>query len=403
MRPLLRTGIVVAATAAGGALASLATSVALGMGASETFHVAGALVPAGVVTVLVAVIAPRLLRRTSLPVRLVSVAIVALVVALSNLAALATDMIVSGHDAKLLAILLVYSLGAGAAVAVSLSRTIGPSFARLGRTAAALGRGELDARVGPVSSGPELDALGRALDEMADQLQRAQEHRRAAEAMRRDLITAVSHDLRTPLASLRAMVEAVDDGVVDDAHTVARYTSEMRRSVQQLSTMVDDLFELTQLDAGAIERETKRARLGEIVRSAVATVEALGAERRVTVEADLTGAAELSCSPRMTRVLQNLLVNAVRHTPAEGTVRLAARCRDDHLEVSVEDTGEGIAPEDLERIFEPFYRADPARSGPGAGLGLALAKRIVEALGGRISAENRLAHGARFAVVLPLT
>jgi two-component system sensor histidine kinase BaeS len=101
-------------------------------------------------------------------------------------------------------------------------------------------------------------------------------------------------------------------------------------------------------------------------------------------------------------VLQNLLMNAVRHTPADGTVRLAAERHGGQLELSVEDTGDGIRPEDLERIFEPFFRADPARTGPGAGLGLALARRIVEALGGRITADGSAGTGARLAVVLPI-
>jgi signal transduction histidine kinase len=100
-------------------------------------------------------------------------------------------------------------------------------------------------------------------------------------------------------------------------------------------------------------------------------------------------------------VLQNLLQNAIRHTPADGTVRVEARLRDSGLEVVVEDTGEGIGPDDLERIFEPFWRADPARSGGGAGLGLALSRRIVEALGGEIRVQSRPLEGSRFAVVLP--
>jgi signal transduction histidine kinase len=99
--------------------------------------------------------------------------------------------------------------------------------------------------------------------------------------------------------------------------------------------------------------------------------------------------------------VQNLLVNAVRHTPADGTIRVEARRSGDALELAVADTGEGIAPADLPRVFDPFFRADPARQGPGAGLGLALAKRIVEALGGRITAESEPARGSRFAVVLP--
>ena len=103
----------------------------------------------------------------------------------------------------------------------------------------------------------------------------------------------------------------------------------------------------------------------------------------------------------MTRVLQNLLANAVRHTSSDGSVRVQARRSQAGLEVAVEDTGEGIAPADLPHVFDPFFRGDPSRHGAGAGLGLALAKRIVEALGGRISAESEPGHGSRFDVLLP--
>ncbi len=397
----VRTVLVLLGVAAASVAGALLVGVALGM-ASETAHVAVLLVPAAVVTVAAAYIAPRALAGATLASRLAAVAIVAIVVALANLAVLAMDMVVGGEDARLLAILLVYALGAGVTVAVSLARTLGPPLRRLRRTAIELGAGDLDARVGELTGGPELDALARTLDEMAERLQRTEAHRAEIAAMRRDLITAVSHDLRTPLASLRAMVEAIDDGVVDDPPTLARYAAEMRGSVVQLSTMVDDLFEFTQLDAGAIERETKRARLEEVVGSAMATVEPHVAAKGLAVEADLSAAAGVSCSPRMTRVFQNLLMNAVRHTPADGVVRLSARREGALLQVSVEDTGTGIPPADLDRIFEPFYRADPARSGPGAGLGLALAKRIVEALGGRITAANAISRGARFAVTLPI-
>jgi signal transduction histidine kinase len=198
------------------------------------------------------------------------------------------------------------------------------------------------------------------------------------------------------------MVEAIDDGVVDDVETVRRYTREMRRSTEQLVNMVDDLFELTQLDAGAIEAETVRAKLDDVARSALATVEMQAAEKRLALVTDLGAAAATEVSPRLTRVLQNLLVNAVRHTPADGTVRLTADRRGEHLHLAVEDTGDGIAAADLDRVFEPFFRADPARSGPGAGLGLALAKRIVEALGGAIAVESVPGTGARFAVEVPV-
>jgi signal transduction histidine kinase len=176
----------------------------------------------------------------------------------------------------------------------------------------------------------------------------------------------------------------------------------MRRSVQQLASMVDDLFELAQLESGAIAAESERVRLGDVVHSAVAAVEAQAESKGLQLQSNLNGADDASCSPRVARVLQDLLVNAVRHTPADGAVRIDARQGSGEIEVVVEDSGEGIDPDDLVRVFDPFFRADRARSGDGAGLGLTLAKRIVEALGGRIEVQSRPEAGSRFAVHLPL-
>jgi signal transduction histidine kinase len=288
------------------------------------------------------------------------------------------------------------------AAALVLARASSAAIGRLEDTARALGAGDLDARVGELAAGPELEALASTLDEMADRVQDGVARERRADRMRRDLITAVSHDLRTPLASVRAMVEAIDDGVVDDPESLRRYAREMRSSIDQLVLMVDDLFELTQLDAGAIEVESRRARLDEVVARAVAAVEPQIQGKGLALESDLGGAGDVPCSPRLARVLQNLLVNAVRHTPEDGSVRVVAARTERSLELAVEDTGEGIAPEDLERVFEPFFRSDPARSGPGAGLGLTLAKRIVEALGGQITARSQHAAGSRFEIELPI-
>jgi signal transduction histidine kinase len=211
----------------------------------------------------------------------------------------------------------------------------------------------------------------------------------------------VSHDLRTPLARLRAMIEAIDDDVVKDRETFRRYAAEMRRSVDQLVGLVEDLFELAQVETGAIEAEAKRARVADVVQSAVAAVRPQVDEKRLAVEWALDGAGDARCSPHMVRVLQTLLSNAARHTPADGTIRIQADRSDAGLEMSVEDTGEGIPVEDLPMIFEPFYRADQSRTEPGSGLGLTLARRIVEAMGGRIDAANRTPRGARFSVTLP--
>jgi signal transduction histidine kinase len=397
-----RTWWAVGAVGAAGVAGTLAIGAAMGMGTPDLIAIFWMILAAGAVTAAVALVAQRLLRRSSIRGRFVALPIVAAVVTTANLAVLYLRMAVNDHDAAVVVTLLCYSLAAGLAVALVIARGTIRAVADLADTARALGDGDLDARVGPLDSGVELDTLGATLDEMADDLSAARVREHAVEQTRRDLITAVSHDLRTPLASLRAMIEALDDGVVSDPPTVARYVGEMRRSSTQLSDLVDDLFELAQLDAGAIEAETRRARLDDLVASVLAAVEPQARAKGLALSADLGAAADTDCSPRVARVLQNLLVNAVRHTPTDGTVRLSAERRGDRLSLAVEDTGDGIAPEDLPRIFEPFFRSDRARSGAGAGLGLTLAKRIVEALGGRISVESPPTHGARFAVELPL-
>ena len=284
MRQLARTAALAASVAAVAIAGSLATSALLGMGASETAHFAASLAPAAAATVLAAVAAPRLLSKASASTRMVAAAVVAIVVALANLAALALNMVVEGHDAKALLILLVYALGAGLTVALALARASAPALARVGRTVEALGEGELSARVGALDAGPEMDSLARTLDDMAERLERIREREHAVETMRKDLITAVSHDLRTPLASLRAMVEAVYDGVVADPSSLRRYAVEMRNSVGQLSAMVDDLFELSQIEAGAIEVERRRVRLDEIVRLVVTAVEPHAANKGLAYE-----------------------------------------------------------------------------------------------------------------------
>jgi signal transduction histidine kinase len=388
----------VALTGAAGTL--LAGGIA-GMESGELVHMAVLLLPAAAATVVASWAARPLLARATFRQRLSAVAVVAVLVSLANLVVLAGLMFVSTHDAVLMASLLVYSVGAGVGVALVLARSSAGAVDRLTRTAARLAEGNLDARVGRTDGGLELEALASALDDMASRLQASIAAERSSERKRRDLITAISHDLRTPLAGLRAMVEAIDEGVVQDPPSLRRYATEMRRQVESLVTLVDDLFELVQLDAGAIEAESERARLEDVIHSAVKACERQAVEKGLLVEQRLDGAGETLCSPRLVRVLQNLLQNAIRHTPADGTVRIEARRSPEGLEVAVEDTGEGIPGDAVDRVFEPFWRGDAARSTPGSGLGLALTKRIVEALGGNIRVERERDGGARFAVLLP--
>jgi signal transduction histidine kinase len=223
---------------------------------------------------------------------------------------------------------------------------------------------------------------------------------RAVEAQRRDLITAFSHDLRTPLATLRAMAEAIDEGIVDDPPTMRRYATEIRRSAESLGTLIDDLFELVQLEPVAIAAEARRATVEEVVATALAACGGDAQRKGLRVETELNGVADAPCSPRLGRVLQNLVQNAIRHTPADGTVTVEAERRPGTLRLTVSDSGEGIPADSLDRVFEPFWRGDAARSTEGAGLGLALSKRIVESLGGVIEVESDLSYGSRFAVLL---
>lgn len=396
----LRPVALVATVAGSGAAGTLMAGAAFGMQGPELLHLGTLLVPALAATVVAAALTAPLLSRSAVRPRLISLALLTVLVSLANLGVLSALMFVK-HDALVITALLVYSGGAGVATALVLSRSFIGGIRGLGRAASRLASGDLDARAGTVGGGPELEALAGALDEMAAKLQSSMAREKQAVTMRNDLITAVSHDLRTPLAGLRAMLEAIEDGIAEDPATITRYVLEMRRAVDSLSGLVDDLFELVKLDAGAIEAEAERARLDEVVRTAIAACRTPAIEKGLEVITEIRGAESSLCSPRLARVLQNFVQNAIRHTPSDGTVRVKARRENGWLEVAVEDSGEGIEPEALDRVLEPFWRGDAARSHPGSGLGLALANRIVEALGGRIQVESELHRGSRFAVLLP--
>jgi signal transduction histidine kinase len=229
-------------------------------------------------------------------------------------------------------------------------------------------------------------ALAAAL---AVRLAMEERSRREIEEARRQLVAAASHDLRTPLASLRLLVESIDDGVAT-GETRDRYLKEIRTHVGVLSDLIDDLFELSRIEAGDISWTMRQVRLGELIDDTVAAMRAPAAERGVNLAAELP-ASELLASAnveKVQRVLFNLIQNAIRHTPADGSVTVRARATDGGVEVEVADDGEGIAAADGERVFEAFYRGDAARGEDGAGLGLAISRAIVEAHGGRIWLEQ---------------
>lgn len=213
--------------------------------------------------------------------------------------------------------------------------------------------------------------------------------RREVEAARRRLVASVSHDLRTPLASLRLLVESIDDGVVTGA-TRDRYLSEIRTHVAALSALIDDLFELSRIEAGDISWTMSQVELRELVGDTVAAMRAPAAARGVSLAAELPAGELLAHAnaEKLQRVLFNLIQNAIRHTPADCSVTVRARTAAGGVEVEVADDGDGISPANGERAFDAFYRgAEAAGSDDGAGLGLAISRAIVEAHGGRIWLE----------------
>jgi signal transduction histidine kinase len=211
--------------------------------------------------------------------------------------------------------------------------------------------------------------------------------RAAAEATRRQLVAAVSHDLRTPIASLRLLVEAVDDEIVDE-ETRRRYLATMQTHIHSLSGMIDDLFELSRIEAGDIDWSMRQVELALLIDETVSAMQAEAGAKGIRVNSQLDDAplAARADPEKIQRVLFNLIRNAIRHTPADGSVTVRAEAAREGVEIEIADSGEGIPAEDRERVFEAFFRGGPdsSRHSDGAGLGLAVSRAIVETHGGRI-------------------
>ena len=296
-------------------------------------------------------------------------------------------------DVKILAIAAA-SASTALAAALLVATGIGRRIGGLEAAAEELSAGELTARA-PTKAPRELAHLGESFNVMASNLE-------ALFEARRQLVAWASHDLRTPLASIQAMLEATEDGLA----SIEEYLPALGEQTRILAVLVDDLFELARIDAGALTLELREAHLPALVSHCVRGLEAEARVRHVRLESQLEEPLPAArCAPdHLQRVLLNLVTNALRHTPSDGSVLVRARHRAGELEVSVEDTGAGLSPEAEQRVFERFWRADGSRTraSGGAGLGLAIAQGFVEAQGGRIWAENRPGGGARFTFTLPV-
>jgi signal transduction histidine kinase len=312
-------------------------------------------------------------------------------------------MFASEHDLLLSIVLLVFAGGMAMALGYFLSSTMTDRIHLLKKAAEKLARGNLETRVA-ISGRDEIATLAESFNQMAKQLQAADEKQRDLERLRTDLIAWVSHDLQTPLASMRAILEALSDGVVEEPGTVKRYLHTAQRDIRSLSALIDDLFQMAQLDAGGIPLEKTDSSLADLISDTLESFSELASRQGVTLE----GSAEANVDPvsidtqRIGRVLNNLIGNALRHTPTGGHVKVLARRANEGVEVTVCDSGEGIRAEDLPNIFESFYRGEKSRSRAtgGAGLGLAIARGIVRAHGGKIRVESQPGD-TRFIFTLP--
>ena len=327
-------------------------------------------------------------------------------VTLAHVWIMARLMFLSEHDFALVTVLLMFAAIVATTLGYFASSAIGRAVHDLIQSARAIARGNLAARV-PVSGRDELAELADTFNHMAERLEGAARQQKELERLRRDLIAWTSHDLRTPLTSIRAMVEALSDGVVTDPDMTQRYLRTIRADVQRLNGLIDDLFELAQLDAGGFTFEVSPHSLSDLLSDTLESFRAVAVERNIRLSgqvAEPLGLVRMNAQ-KVGRVLGNLLSNALRHTPAGGEVCVSAHTNENEVQVQVRDSGEGIPPEDLDRVFERFYRGDAARSrveaSSGAGLGLAIARGIVEAHGGVIWAENAVEGGAQFTFTLP--
>jgi signal transduction histidine kinase len=349
----------------------------------------------GVVGLLVA----RLLRRASLRWLPLGVALVAVTAVVAGVIGTARAMFLSSHDFHVvLTVLLVAGI-----VAVGFAMLVGATVVRwsasLREDARRFGEsGRFESQGGGPAEFAELSAeLTRTSERLAES--RARESR--LEESRRELVSWVSHDLRTPLAGLRAMTEALEDGLAVEP---GRYHAQMRAEVDRMVRMVDDLFELSRIHAGVIPVTLQTVALGDLVSEAIAGADPVARARRVRLDGSVEEGVLVRADPAgLSRVVANLLMNAIRHTPEDGAVRIEGRAVPDGIEVSVADGCGGIPDADLDRVFDVAWRGSHARTpsdDTGAGLGLAIVKGLVEAYDGHVEVRNQ-APGCRFLVRLP--
>jgi signal transduction histidine kinase len=412
--------VLVSVVALIGLVAAIAVAAAGGMQIHSTVSLLAWTIGGSVCTAGFAVLLLFILRRRSALLQLTVASLAPVVAVGAGVAGGSWAMFIAGHDLRVLVVILIGAGTVGVITALVFGSRISKASAELGRLAQSISREseaeETDhieqraafrARMIAGDAGPvELAGLARELDAALTRLAESRAETAALEQSRRELVAWVSHDLRTPLAGIRAMVEALQDGVVSDPETVDRYHRTIGLEVERLSGLVSDLFELSRIHAGALNLELAAFPIDEVLSDVVAGATLLARAKGVELTSSVSGAPVVSlAAAEMRRAVQNLIDNAIRHTPEGGTIHVEVASDDSagFALISVEDACGGIPESDIERVFEVAYSGDAARS-PGdgrAGLGLAVARGLVEAQSGDVSVRNA-DQGCRFTIRIPL-
>lgn len=331
-------------------------------------------------------------------------------VALANVMIVASLMFVNtGHDLGLTAALVVSGSGITMLFALRLARATAREVDPLRQALHQLADGSLDGAELPEGHTAEFAVLSTDIARLRDQLRQVESDRERLDAERRELTASISHDLRTPLGSIRAMAEALDDGVVSEAGEQSDYYRQIRRETERLARMIDELFELAQIDAGALRLQLTPLPLQDVATEVVEAMRPLAREAGVelNLEVDRDPPDVNLDGARMERAIGNLVRNALEHTPPGNTVDVRVASESGGVWLAVHNNGPRIPADDLERVWERFYRGEPSRArdtrggADGAGLGLAIVKGIVETHGGSVTAASALETGTTFAIRLP--
>jgi signal transduction histidine kinase len=342
---------------------------------------------------------PRSMRTQTVIVGATSTAVV-----IAGIVAAADAMFISTHDRDVLLVVVAMAAGASMAAALRLASSFDADAASVDRLTEQLGESSTADDEPSTFRISEMERLARRLADANARLAEARVRERQIETSRRELVSWVSHDLRSPLASIRALAEALEDRVVVEDADVARYHRSIRLESERLSTLVDDLFELSRLQAGTERDRSDSVEIVELVADAIAGVEPVARAKGVRVEVDVEDISSVTVPALdVLRIVRNLVDNAVRHTPSGGTVRLEGRHDGDGVALAVLDQCGGIPEEELTRVFDVAFRGDAARlrdATTSGGLGLTIARGLAEAHSGSLDVRN-LDGGCRFCVRIP--